>query len=90
MGGIMSNNNIKTQLQRVPSEWTKLLQELIQIVEDNGYERKIYHPQVIRLLIHYKPSRMYLNLAFQEIIKGFQGVKKARQEVKQWMEGKNE
>jgi len=83
----MSNGNIKTQLSRVPVEWDSLIRDLIRKIEENGYEHEIFSPEIVRLLIHYRPARENLNKAFEAIIKGFQGIKKVSPEVEKWMRG---
>lgn len=78
---------MKTQFQRIPTEWTNLVQESIKKIEENGYPKKVLPPHIIRLLIHYRPARQHLNQAFEEIIKGFEGIQEVRPEVMKWARG---
>lgn len=84
----MTNGNIKTKLERVPLEWSKLLQEAVKQIESNGYKGKVYPTEIVRLLIHFKPARVQLNNALNEIINGFKGIEEVSPEVQRWMKGK--
>lgn len=84
----MSNGNGKTQLQRTPVEWVNLMNITIEKIEEDGYPKKLFIPEVIRLLVHYRPAREHLNKAIEEVMKGFYGVEKLNPEVEKWMKGR--
>lgn len=81
------NGNIKTQLKRMPLEWIELIDKVIKKIEENGYPERVMPPEIVRLLIHFRPAREKLNEAFSSIIQGFQGVKKLNPEVEKYMKG---
>lgn len=85
----MSNGNMKTEMRKIPTEWVNLLDKVVEKIEENGYPGKIKHPEIIRLLVHYRPARDYLNKAMNIIIQGFQGIKKVNPEVEKYMKGVN-
>lgn len=85
----MSNGNIKTAMKRTPVEWSDLIDEVIKKIEENGYPEKLKEPEIIRLLVHFRPARSELDNAFAKIVQGFQGIQKVNPEVEKWMKGKS-
>lgn len=77
---------MKTQFQRIPTEWTNLVQESIKKIEENGYPNKIRQPEIVRLLLHYTPAKQHLIESFKQVIEVV-GIEERREEVKKWMKG---
>ena len=83
----MANGNLKVIKLGVPEEFDKLIEKLISIVAESGYPARLKKTEVLRLLLHYNPSRKYLNKALEEIVNGFNGIKRINPEVEKWMKG---
>jgi hypothetical protein len=80
----MCNDRIKTILTRRAIQWEEFLQEIINKVEENGYQNKLFKPELERLILRHASIQVVKN----DIINGFSGVNKVNKEVESWMKGK--
>lgn len=79
----MTNGKMKTILTRRAIEWDDFLEKIIEKIEEDGYEKKLWKPQVERLILRHIKARQIA----KDIIKGFQGVEKVREDVEVWIKG---
>lgn len=79
----MTNGNMKTIHTRRAIEWDNFLERIINQIEENGYYKKLWKPQIERLILrHAKIMQIE-----EDIIKGFKGIKKVNMEVETWIKG---
>lgn len=82
--GNMNNGKVKSLLARRTLEWDLFLKKIIEEINLNGYDKKIWETEIERLILRHK---LIFKIA-EDIVHGFQGVKEIREEVEQWMKGK--
>lgn len=80
----MVNGKVKTILSRRTLEWDIFLKKIIEKIKENGYDKNLWETEIERLVLKHK----LIKIIEKDIIDGFQGVKKVRLEVEQWMRGK--
>jgi hypothetical protein len=80
----MSNGKIKTIFSRRAFEWEEFLKKIIERIEENGYDKKLYKPEIERLILHHRNIKDIE----KDIVDAFQGVDEVNKEVESWIKGK--
>lgn len=79
-----NSTNQKTILQRRSTGWSNFLEETINKIQEVAeFDLKITKPQIERLILHH----LGIRIIQKDIINGFRGITKIKEEVKKWING---
>jgi len=71
-------------MNRRAIQWENFLDGIIKKIEDNGYEKKLWKPEIERLILRHTSIKEIE----KDIVNGFQGIEIVNKEVEAWMKGK--